>query len=261
MLTTLVGRPVSELDTPALLVDLDAMDRNIARIASELAARGVPWRPHAKGHKCPAIAHRQLAAGAVGVTCAKLGEAEVFAAAGVRDILIANQIVGPIKTRRLAALVASSGTDVAVAVDDPGNVGELDRAAGAHGIRLRVLIEVEVGMERSGVSPGAPVVALAREISACSSLRFAGLLAWEGHAMAVADPVGRRRVVEEAVGLLTASAAACRDAGLPVEIVSCGGTGTYLTTGASPASPRSRPAVAPSAMPSTVSSASPSSRP
>ncbi|MDP9363548.1 MAG: alanine racemase, partial [Chloroflexota bacterium] len=119
MLSTLVGQPVDALDTPALLVDLAAMDRNIARIAGELSGRGVAWRPHAKGHKTPAVAHRQLAAGAIGITCAKLGEAEVFAAAGVRDILVANQIVGPIKTRRLAALVASSGADVAVAVDDP----------------------------------------------------------------------------------------------------------------------------------------------
>jgi D-serine deaminase-like pyridoxal phosphate-dependent protein len=234
MPTTLAGRPVADLDTPALLVDLDAMDRNIARIAGELAARGVAWRPHAKGHKCPAIAHRQLAAGAVGVTCAKLGEAEVFAAAGVRDILIANQIVGPIKTRRLAALVASSGADVAVAVDDPANVAELDAAARTRCVRLRVLIEVDVGMERCGVAPGEPVVALARDVAARPGLRFAGLMAWEGHAMSLADPDDRRRAVEAAVALLAASATACRDAGLPVEVVSCGGTGTYLTTGRLP---------------------------
>src|ERR671915_2184755 len=97
MLTTLVGMPVSALDTPALLVDIETMDSNIAHIASTLRQHGVQWRPHAKGHKCPAITHRQIAAGAIGVTCAKLGEAEVMAAAGIRDILVANQVVGPIK--------------------------------------------------------------------------------------------------------------------------------------------------------------------
>ena len=111
MQTTVVGRPVGEVDTPALLIDLDAFERNIATMAADIAARGAAWRPHAKAHKCPAIAHKQLAAGAIGVTCAKVGEAEVFAAAGVRDILIANQIVGPIKTRRLAALCRHADVD------------------------------------------------------------------------------------------------------------------------------------------------------
>ena len=112
MLTTLVGMPVSALDTPALLVDIEAMDRNIAHIAGTMREHGVQWRPHAKGHKCPAITHRQMAAGAIGVTVAKVSEAEVMAASGVMDILIANQVVGPIKTRRLAALIAATGADV-----------------------------------------------------------------------------------------------------------------------------------------------------
>src|SRR5688572_21771563 len=142
MLTTFVGKPVAELDTPALLVDVDAMDRNIAHIAGTLRELGVAWRPHAKGHKCPAIAHRQIAAGAIGVTCAKLSEAEVMAASGIRDILIANQVVGPIKTRRLAALIASTGADVIASVDNPANVRELDDAAAAFGVRPRVLVEI-----------------------------------------------------------------------------------------------------------------------
>ena len=96
MLTTLVGMPVSALDTPALLVDIETMDRNIAHIASTLRQHGVQWRPHAKGHKCPTITHRQIAAGAIGVTVAKVSEAEVMATSGVMDILIANQVVGPI---------------------------------------------------------------------------------------------------------------------------------------------------------------------
>src|SRR5688572_21048377 len=124
MLTSIVGRPISEIDTPALLIDLDAFERNIATMACDIAQRGASWRPHSKAHKCPAVAHKQIQAGAIGITCAKVGEAEVFAAAGIRDILIANQIVGPIKTRRLAALCRQA--DVIVAVDNLDNVCELD---------------------------------------------------------------------------------------------------------------------------------------
>ena len=150
---TIVGRPVAELDTPALLVDVDAMDRNIAHIAGTLGEAGVGWRPHAKGHRTSVIAHRQLAAGAIGITCAKLGEAEVFAANGVRDILVANQIVGPIKTRRLAALIAATGADVMVAVDNPANVAELEGAAAEFGVRPRVVVEVDSGMGITWQSP------------------------------------------------------------------------------------------------------------
>jgi D-serine deaminase-like pyridoxal phosphate-dependent protein len=206
------------------------MDRNIAKVAGELKSRGVAWRPHAKAHKSPAVAHRQLAAGAIGVTCAKLSEAEVMAANGIRDILIANQIVGPIKTRRLAALVATSGANVIASVDSIENVNELDAIGQEYSIRLPVVIEVDSGMSRSGVAPGEATVALAKEIVARPGLRFDGLMAWEGHAMSVLDPEERRRTIEQGVGRLTATATACRDAGIPVEIVSCGGSGTYLTT-------------------------------
>lgn len=227
MLSTAIGRSVDDLDTPVLLIDVDAMDRNIGRIAADLRAAGVAWRPHAKGHKTPAIAHRQLAAGAIGVTCAKLSEAEVMAAAGVRDILVANEIVGPIKTRRWAALCASSGADVIVAVDDADNLRQLDDAAGNFGVRPRVVVEVDTGMARCGVAPGEMTVALARQVAASPNLVFAGVMGWEGHAVGIADAEERRAAIERAVARLTESAAACRDAGLPVAIVSCGGSGTY----------------------------------
>ena len=228
MLTTLVGMPVSELDTPALLVDIDAMDRNIAHIAGTMRAHGVNWRPHAKGHKCPAIAHRQLAAGAIGVTVAKVSEAEVMAASGIMDILIANQVVGPIKTRRLAALIAASGADPIVSVDNPANVRELDDAAATFGVRPRVVVEVDSGMKRCGVAPGEPTIALAKMVDASSNLRFAGLMAWEGHTASMKDHPTRREEIQKAIGRLTTAADAVRNAGLPVAIVSCGGSGTYL---------------------------------
>ncbi|MCC6314902.1 MAG: alanine racemase [Thermomicrobiales bacterium] len=228
MLATLVGRPVAELDTPALIVDLDAMDRNIAHIAAALSGRGVNWRPHAKGHKTPAIAHRQLAAGAIGITCAKVSEAEVFAASGVPSILISNQVVGPIKTRRLAALAASSGADVMCAVDNAANIAELDAAAAERGVRLGVVVDVDTGMARTGAAPGEPVVELAEQIAAALNLRFVGVMSWEGHAVSMPDHTERQAAIAAAVSALVASAEACRAAGLPVEIVSCGGSGTYL---------------------------------
>jgi D-serine deaminase-like pyridoxal phosphate-dependent protein len=219
-----IGQPVVELDTPALLVDLDIMESNIARMARLFQDAGVKWRPHTKGIKIPAIAHRLIAAGAIGVTCAKVSEAEVMAAAGIRDILIANQVVGPQKAVRLAALCKYA--DPITTVDSTENVRELDAAAKRMGVRLRVVIEVDCGLDRCGVKPGEPVVKLAQEISNCRNLRFAGLMTWEGQTLRV--PAEKKaRAVEESLKMLTDSADACRAAGMPVDIVNCGGTGNY----------------------------------
>lgn len=229
---TCVGMPLESLDTPVLVVDLDALDHNIATIATGIRERGVDWRPHVKVHKTPAIAHRQLAAGALGIACAKLGEAEVMAAAGIRDIMIANQVVGETKARRLAALCRHA--DVIVAADDIGNVRDLGAVASANGVRPRVVIEVDTGMGRCGVAPGADAVALAEAVSGIDGVRFAGVMAWEGQAMGVADNEARLTVIQEAVTTLVEIAEGCRQAGLLVEIVSCGGTGTYLQAAAVP---------------------------
>jgi D-serine deaminase-like pyridoxal phosphate-dependent protein len=167
------------------------------------------------------------------VTCAKLGEAEVLAAAGIGDILIANQVVGAEKMARLATLRRHA--DPIVAVDSEVHVTALAEAGRRAGSPIRVVVEVNVAMNRAGVEPGEPVVALARCVSARGELRFAGLMGWEGGRIAgIADPAEKRRAIETAVGRLTASADACRAAGLPVEIVSCGGTGTYWISAALP---------------------------
>jgi D-serine deaminase-like pyridoxal phosphate-dependent protein len=231
---TVIGRPVRELDTPALLVDLDALDRNIARMRRVIVTEaGVGWRPHTKGIKVPALAHTLLRAGALGVTCAKLGEAEVMAAAGIRDILIANQVVGASKVARLAGLARHA--DVIVAADCIDHVEALDAAARAAGSRIRVVVEVNVAMDRAGVAPGEPAVALAKEVASRRGLRFAGLMGWEGGRIAgLRDPQEKRRAIEAAVGRLTGCADDCRRAGLPVEVVSCGGTGTYWISAAQP---------------------------
>lgn len=220
-----IGTPIGELDTPVLMVDLDKLERNIHRFAAVFAKAGVQWRPHTKGVKVPAIAHMEVAAGALGITCAKLGEAEVMAAAGIDNILIANQVVGPIKARRLAAL--SRRASVICAIDSEANARELNAAGQAAGTRIKAVVEVEVGQGRCGVAPGAPTVALSRLIHSLPGLDYKGVMAWEAHARKYPDPEKRRAVAQEAVGLLVSTAAQCRTADLPVEIVSCGGTGTH----------------------------------
>src|SRR5882672_3864446 len=173
------------VDTPSLMVDLDALEANIARIAAACRQNGINWRPHIKGIKVPQIARKLIDAGAIGITCAKLGEAEVMAAHGFSDILIANQIVGPQKIARLVALRASA--DVMAAVVSRDNVAAIAAAALAAGVIIRLVIEVNMGMNRAGVEPGEDCVAFARFIAAQQGVRFAGLMGWEGQTAAIPD--------------------------------------------------------------------------
>ncbi len=219
-----VGQRASELDTPALLVDLDILEQNINRTARFFGQIGVGWRPHTKGQKVPAIAHMEIAAGAIGITCAKLGEAEVMVASGIKSVLIGSQVVGP-KVTRLANLCRQAL--VITAVDSLHNVMELDQAARDKGVQIPVLVEVDVGMERCGVQPGQAVVDLSLEIQERPGLRYLGVMGWEGHARRSKDPGEREAACHKAMSLLVESARLCRERGLPVEIVSCGGTGTH----------------------------------
>lgn len=223
-----IGLSKEQLDTPVLWVDLDSLEENIQTLAAYFKRAGVQWRPHIKGIKVPAIAHRLLAAGAIGVTCAKLGEAEVMAQAGIRDILIANQIVGTRKITRLVHLNRSA--EVKVAVDNAANVAELGRAAATAGVEIGVLVDVNTGMNRTGVAPGEAAVNLSRLVHGTAGLRYLGLMAWEGHTLGHGDPAVKEQAIHQAVGLLIESADQCRAAGLPVTIVSGGGSGTYKTT-------------------------------
>ena len=222
-----IGQPIHALDTPALLVDLDKMENNIRRMAARCRDSGLHWRPHAKGHKTPAIAHAELHAGALGITCAKLGEAEVFADAGISDILIANQIVGNEKIARLVNLCRRA--DVMVAVDDPVHIQAISDAATGIGVDVRVLVEVDVGMQRCGVSPGAPTLALARQARDAPGVIFAGLMGYEGHAMGMDDPQ-KKAACRKAVKILAETRCMLQREGIPVEIVSAGGTGTLAFT-------------------------------
>jgi D-serine deaminase-like pyridoxal phosphate-dependent protein len=228
MLTTLIGLPVEQLDTPALLIDLDALERNISTMAGDIKARGSDWRPHSKANKSPAIAHLEIAAGAIGIACAKLGEAEVMAASGIRNIMVPNQIVGPIKARRAAALATQ--TRLILAVDSEIQARQLDAAAVALGTHPEVVIELDTGMNRGGQLPGDQVLRLAELVAGMDGLRFAGVMTWEGHCMKIADAAEREAAIRSAVGNLVDMAEQLRANGIPVEIVSAGGTGTYLTT-------------------------------
>lgn len=224
----LIDSAVEALDTPALVADLDVMEENLARIARACAAGGVAWRPHCKTHKSPEVAKLLLEAGAIGVTCAKLSEAETMARAGIDHILIANQIAGQPKIARLMAL--ASRADVIVAVDGLENAEALAEAARLAGLTLAVLIEVDTGTRRAGVQPGEPVLALARHIVKLDGLRLAGVMTWEGHTTQIADPMEKRWAIEDAVGALVSSAELCRRNGIAIDVVSCGGTGTFETS-------------------------------
>jgi len=229
MSTIDIGLSKRELDTPALCLDAAALERNIARMASYFQDRPAALRPHCKTHKCPTIAWMQLRAGAIGITCAKLGEAEIMGQAGIRDLLIANQIVGARKISRLVNLAAY--TDVMVALDDLDNASELSDAAEAKGVRLRVLLEVVVGMKRCGVPPGQPALDLARQVTALPGLRFEGIMGYEGHAIDIPDRAERERMAREAMTKLVATHDLLERNGIEVGIVSGGGTGTHDITG------------------------------
>jgi D-serine deaminase-like pyridoxal phosphate-dependent protein len=220
-----VGARATDLDTPALLVDLDILESNIARMAGLFKEHGVGWRPHTKAIKIPAIAYKLLAAGAHGVTVAKLSEAEIMAAAGITDILITGPVVGARKAARLANL--SKQADPIGVVDCVEHVDMLDTAAQEYGARIRTVVEVDLGLKRCGTQPGAPTVALAKDVHSRGGLTFEGLMAWEGHALRIKDVDEKRATVEEAVTKLLDTARQCRDADLPINIISCGGTGTY----------------------------------
>ncbi|MBM4039705.1 MAG: DSD1 family PLP-dependent enzyme [Planctomycetes bacterium] len=222
---------IPDLDTPALVIDLDAMERNLRRMAEWFAGRACKLRPHAKTHKCAEVARRQVKLGAIGITCAKLGEAEAMAHGGIEDILVANQIAGELKMRRLAALARRA--DVTLAVDDLANAAEIGQAVRHVGATVGVLVEVDTGMGRCGVAPdAATVVRYAQELSRMPGLRFRGLMGYEGHAVLVDDPAERRAKAEAAGRTLLDCVAAVRKAGIAVEVVSGGGTGTYDITGA-----------------------------
>ena len=226
-----IGMPLSAVDTPCLILELDAFERNLKRLPDSLHGRNMRLRPHAKSHKCPEIALRQIALGAVGVCVQKVSEAAALVAGGVKDVLIANEIVGAPKLKLLAEL--NKHARVAVCADDAGNVSALDQAARVAGVTLEVLVEIDVGASRCGVQPGAPAVALAQQIAACGNLRLAGLQAYQGSAQHIRNVGARRDAIARAVEHVRNTTQLLDAAGIACDYVTGAGTGTYAFEAAS----------------------------
>lgn len=227
-----IGMNKWDIDTPALLVDLSTMERNIAVMADFARRHKVNLRPHIKTHKSTILAQKQLEAGASGIACAKLGEAEVMADAGINDILITNLLIGSTKIARLLAL--AQNTDVIVAVDDYQNATELSTAFQAAGAKLNTIVEIDVGMRRCGVEPGQAALSLAKHVDASPGLRFCGFTGYEGHIQLTVAPEDLPASTRRELAPLIATADMARAEGLKVEIVSAGGSISYRETGKLP---------------------------
>ena len=220
-----VGDAVDAIDTPALVLELDAFEASLARMADFVRGSRVRLRPHAKSHKCPEIAKRQVALGAVGICAQKTSEAEAFVDAGIGDVLVSNEVVGRAKLDRLARLAKRA--KVSVCCDDAANARDISAAARAAGTTLDVLIEVDVGQHRCGVEPGEPAAALAKEIASLPGLRFAGLHAYHGGAQHLRSVEERRAAIEGAAALARATKWLIQSRGIPCPTVTGAGTGTF----------------------------------
>jgi D-serine deaminase-like pyridoxal phosphate-dependent protein len=241
-LAQLIGRSVSEIDTPALVVDLDAMKRNIARMAEFARKHDVRWRPHAKMHKSAELARMQQAAGAHGVCVQKTAEAEAMAAGGVRDIYISNEVIALRKLARVARLahrLAAEGGRLAIAVDGVEGIRRLAQAMQDMRGELRseavidVFIEIDVGQGRCGVEPGPAALALAREVREHPALHLAGLQAYHGRAQHLRSPKERRDAIAVVVQDAIHTRQLIEAEGMPVELVTGAGTGTMVCEAAS----------------------------
>ena len=220
-----VGMRLEDVDTPALILDLDAFETNVKRLADAVPRR-VRVRAHAKTHKCPEIGKRQIAAGAVGVCCQKVSEAEAMVEGGINDVLVSNEIVGSAKLERLAALARRA--KLGVCVDNEDNVRDLEAAMKRADARIDVYIELEVGMRRCGVAPGEPALALASAIKASPSLRFAGLHAYHGRAQHIRSVEERRAVIQNASLHVKNTKTLLQEAGIVCPIVTGAGSGTFM---------------------------------
>jgi D-serine deaminase-like pyridoxal phosphate-dependent protein len=227
----LIGRHKSEVDTPALLFYMNAAERNIAKMAAFFKDQACKLRPHMKTHKLPLIAHRQMEAGAVGITCAKLGEAKIFLEAGIKSVLIANEIVGKEKIGRLVNLAGYG--DLIVCVDDLNNATEVSEAAGRIGRKVSVLVEVNVGLNRCGVPPGKPALEFVQEVARLKFLTFRGVMGYEG-GLFIDDLEDKRKKCTEYNQRLVETKELIERNGFPVEIVTAGGSNTFNLTGIYP---------------------------
>ena len=226
-LSRLIGASTEQVDTPALLLDLDILDRNIDRMAALVANTGIGLRPHVKTHKSPLVAHRQIAAGAVGVCCAKVSEAEVMVTDGIPDVLVTTPVVASDKIGRLVSLARQA--TVGVVVDDLRNVRQLSEAAKEENVTIHLLVEINVGQNRCGVAAGPAAADLADEIARLPGVRLRGLQGYHGSLQQVVDLERRAAEIRRALDLLLESAQRVRSRGHAIEVLTGGGTGSSAT--------------------------------
>jgi D-serine deaminase-like pyridoxal phosphate-dependent protein len=217
-----IGQALEEVDTPALILDLDAFENNLSVLSESLRGKRVRVRPHAKTHKCPEIAKRQLAAGAVGVCCQKVSEAEALVEGGIEDILISNEVLGAPKIARLAELCRHAR--IGVCVDNAENLRQIENS----GAKLDVYVELELGMGRCGIAPGEPAAALARGIARSSHLRFGGLQAYHGRAQHLRTMEERRATIADASRKVLLTKSILEKSGVSCPIVTGAGSGTFM---------------------------------
>ena len=245
-LSELIGKPVHDIDTPSLVVDLDAMKRNLGRMAEFARKHHILWRPHAKLHKSVLLAKLQIKAGAVGVCVQKTAEAEIMVAGGVHNLYISNQVIAPAKLARVAALtqtVAAQGGQIAIAVDSLEGVTRLAQAMTAARTSARagsgaatvidVFVEIDVGQGRCGVEPGTAAVTLALEIRKHPALRFAGLQAYHGKAQHLRSAQERRLAIASAVNAVVMTRQLIEAQGIKPGLVTGAGTGSLVLEAAS----------------------------
>jgi len=228
----LVGLPIEQIPTPALLVDFDSLIRNIERMRTDMAKLKTSVRPHGKTHKTPAIAHLQMQAGAIGLCCATVGEAEVMASAGIDNILVANEMVGEVAIRRTVNLARHA--KIIVPVDDVRNIRELSAAAQQYSTPLDILLDFDVGLGRCGARSLDQLVDLAKAVEQTPGLRLRGVFGYEGQVQFIPDRDQRTKQGHAANQLLTDAAKVLCGMGFNMEIVSGGGTGTYDIAGGFP---------------------------
>lgn len=221
-----LGQPLAELPTPALLIDLDIFEKNLATMRDACKARGRLLRPHGKAHKSTIIAKKQLEYGAHGQCAAKLGEAEVLVHGGIREVLITTAVVGRRKIERLVSLAAMA-PDIKVVSDSAQNLSDLSAAAMAKGLKLKVLVDVNISQNRTGVDTPDEAVALVRHISKEKGLEFAGIQAYGGNNQHINGFENRRAITMLANNRAIAARRAVEKAGFSVGILTVGGTGTY----------------------------------
>ena len=222
---------IDEVDTPALLVDLDAFEFNLRALMDVVRDCGARVRPHAKTHKCVDIARQQVALGAIGVCCQKVSEAEALVNGGIGDVLITNEIVGDAKVGRLAALARRAR--IGVCVDHALQVEQLVHAAAAAEANVDVYVELDLGQGRCGVGAPADVLALVRQVQAHPRLRFEGLQAYHGRAQHLREPSERDRAIAHAQRIVTECVAALAADGVAIARITGAGTGTYPLEAAS----------------------------